>query len=317
MKYTSIDLTPEDWQPLPVAPNLLGESPVWHAQQACLYWTDIPGQTLHRWHPGQARHDHWTLTSEAGCLAPLADGRLLLAQRQGLSRFDPASGKVTVLEAPPYSPAEQRFNDGKVDTRGRLWVGTIHEPRDRPAATLYGLDQIGLRVLNSDCTVSNGLAFPADGTLAYWADTWAHRVYQLPLDSEGWPAGERAVLREFPRRPHTDSLTGYGGRPDGAAMDAEGAYWVAMFEGQCLQRLAPSGETLQVFELPVRCPTMPCFGGPNGRTLYLTTASHNRPADELESQPLAGCVLSCEVPVAGSPIPVLDPRFLPPAFSTP
>ena len=88
---------------------------------------------------------------------------------------------------------------------------------------------------------------------------------------------------------------------NGAAVDVEGAYWVAMFEGARLLRLSPQGEVLQSVELPVRCPTMPCLGGPDGRTLYVTTAREGRPADELSAQPLAGCVLQARVEVPGLP----------------
>ncbi|HRD85814.1 MAG TPA: SMP-30/gluconolactonase/LRE family protein, partial [Rubrivivax sp.] len=88
---------------------------------------------------------------------------------------------------------------------------------------------------------------------------------------------------------------GYGGRPDGAAVDSEGAYWVAMFEGARLLRLSPGGRVLQAVELPVRCPTMPCFGGPDLRTLFVTTARDKRPPEELARQPWAGCVLSMRV----------------------
>jgi sugar lactone lactonase YvrE len=96
-------------------------------------------------------------------------------------------------------------------------------------------------------------------------------------------------------------LQGYGGRPDGAAMDVEGACWVAMFEGQRLVRLSSSGAILQEVPLPVRCPTMPCFGGADLKTLFITTARNNRPAAELASQPWAGCVLSLRVSVPGLP----------------
>ena len=92
------------------------------------------------------------------------------------------------------------------------------------------------------------------------------------------------------------------GRPDGAAMDSEGAYWVAMFEGQRLLRLSPDGEVLREVRLPVRCATMPCFGGPHLRTIYITTARENRPAAELLDQPLAGCVLALDVDVPGLPV---------------
>jgi sugar lactone lactonase YvrE len=84
-------------------------------------------------------------------------------------------------------------------------------------------------------------------------------------------------------------------------VDVEGHYWVAMFEGGRLLRLSPGGEIVAEFEVPARCPTMPCFGGEDGRTLYLTTARHKRPAQELEAFPHSGCVLKTRVDVAGVP----------------
>jgi hypothetical protein len=94
----------------------------------------------------------------------------------------------------------------------------------------------------------------------------------------------------------------YGGRPDGAAVDAEGAYWVAMFEGQRLLKLSPEGKLLREVPLPVRCATMPCFGGPDLKTIYITTARENRPNIELMEQPFAGCVLALDVDVPGLPV---------------
>lgn len=75
-----------------------------------------------------------------------------------------------------------------------------------------------------------------------------------------------------------------------------------MYEGQRLLRLSPAGELLQEVPLPVRCPTMPCFGGAGLRTLFITTARNQRPADELAAQPLAGCVLTLPVAVPGLPV---------------
>jgi sugar lactone lactonase YvrE len=85
-------------------------------------------------------------------------------------------------------------------------------------------------------------------------------------------------------------------------MDVEGCYWVAMFEGQRLLRLNPEGAVVGELALPVRCPTMPCFGGAELKTLYITTARENRPAAELVEQPYAGCVLAVDVDVAGLPV---------------
>lgn len=295
-----------DWQPLPlpagVAPCRLGESPFWHPDEQALYWLDIPGRALHRWRSTDGAHRRWDLDTEPGCIAPLPAGRLLLARRDGLFRFDPASGAADKLADPPYDPATERFNDGKADAQGRLWVGTIHEPRDRPAAALYRWAGGALERVAGEVTVSNGLAFSADGRRVYWADTPSHGVMVYTLDAGSGRLIEPQLLHRFaPRIPDTP-LDRYGGRPDGAAVDVDGGYWVAMFEGQRLACIAPDGSLRASVPLPVRCPTMPCFGGADGRTLFVTTASDKRPADELAAQPWAGRVLMARAPVAGLPV---------------
>ena len=307
-----------DITPLPLPPSLLGESPLWHPDEQVLYWVDIPGQQLNRWHPVTGRHDEWHFSTEPSCCVPLLGGGLLLAMRDGLWRFDTTTGERRQIVKPPYDPARQRFNDGKADARGRFWIGTIDDRR-LPQAALYRLSGGALDVMAGDITVSNGLAFSPDGKTMYWADTQAHGVYAFDVDSHTGRLSQRRVFQQFaprlpgqplagdvdlakPAGPVATALTGaYGGRPDGAAVDAEGAYWVAMFEGQRLLRLAPDGTLLAELALPVRCPTMPCFGGADLKTLYITTARENRPADELAAQPLAGCVLQLRVDVPGLP----------------
>jgi sugar lactone lactonase YvrE len=227
---------------------------------------------------------------------------LLLAMRDGLWRFDPASGVRTLLSAPPYDPSRERFNDGKADAQGRFWVGTIYEPRDPPLAALYCWSSGELSRVAGDITVSNGLGWSPDGSVMYWSDTKAHTVFAFDADSEtGRVSGQRPFAR-FETKVAGQSLEHYGGRPDGAAVDIEGCYWVAMFEGQRVVRLSPHGELLAALELPVRCPTMPCFGGDDLKTLFITTARDGRPAAELAAQPHAGCVLECRVEVAGLPV---------------
>jgi len=222
--------------------------------------------------------------------------------RDGLWRFDPDSGEREALAEPPYAPAFERFNDGKADPQGRFWAGTIFEPRTAAAAALYRYAGGRIARMAGDATVGNGLAWSPDGRTMYWSDTSAHCVRAYDFDpADGSLSRERDFAR-FPVKTERQELDTYGGRPDGAAVDREGAYWVAMYEGQRLLRLAPDGRELLSLPLPVRCPTMPCFGGADLRTLYVTTARGNRPADELAAQPLAGCVLSLRVEVPGLPV---------------
>ena len=298
-------MTLADITALPVAPSLLGESPLWHPLEQVLYWVDIPGRQLHRYHPATARHDEWHFPSEPACCVPLRGGGLLLAMRDGLWRFDPDTGQRHLVAKPPYDPARQRFNDGKADAQGRFWIGTIDDRR-LSAAALYRLDGASLVEVAAGITVSNGLAFSPDGRTLYWADTKAHVVWSFDCDGHDGSLSRRRVFQQFSPRADGQPLSTYGGRPDGAAVDAEGAYWVAMFEGQRLLRLGPDGALLAELALPVRCPTMPCFGGADLKTLYITTARDQRPAEELAAQPLAGCVLQLRVDVPGLPAELVD-----------
>jgi sugar lactone lactonase YvrE len=289
---------------LPGVPaSLLGESPLWHPAEQVLYWCDIPGHALHRFDPRSGAHRRWPFETDVGCCAPLMEGGLLLALRTGLARFEPASGVATPLAAKlPYDPAHERFNDGKADAQGRLWVGTIYEPRDPAKAALYRYDGGKLDKMADGITVSNGLAWSPDARTMYWADTTAHTVFAFDFERAGGAISNQRVFVQFaPRAPGQD-LGSYGGRPDGAAVDVEGGYWVAMYEGARLLRFAPDGRLTRELPLPVRCPTMPCFGGPDLKTLYLTTARDKRPADELAREPLAGCVLQLKVDVPGLPV---------------
>ena len=292
---------------LPGPAALLGESPVWHAGEGALWWVDIPGRALHRQVLASAEHSQWALSSEPGCCAPLPGGDWLLAQRDGLWRFDPATGQRQALAAPPYDTVTERFNDGRADPQGRFWVGTIYEPRDAPRAALYCWAGGQLRRMAGDITVSNGLAYSPDGRTMYWSDTTAHCIHAFDFDGEHGRLSHQRVVAQFAPRVPGQDLAEYGGRPDGAAVDVEGAYWVAMFEGQRLLRLGADGRLLHELKLPVRCPTMPCFGGPDMKTLFITTARANRPAAELAEQPLAGRVLCLRVDVPGLPVNFAQP----------
>ena len=294
------------------APALLGESPLWHAAEQALYYCDIPGRTLHRFEPLSGQRAQWTFETELASLAPLPGGALLLAMRDGLWRFEPRVNAPagtqthtrTRLAAPPYDPTHERFHDGKCDPQGRFWVGTIYEPRDPPLASLHCYANGALRRMADGITVSNGLAWSPDGATLYWSDTTVHTIYAFEVDPVRGTISNRRVFARFPLKvpgAASNPLEAYGGRPDGAAVDVEGCYWVAMFEGQRLLRLSPQGEVIRSVPLPVRCPTMPCFGGPTLQTLFITTARAGRPAAELAEQPHAGAVLMLDVDVAGLP----------------
>jgi sugar lactone lactonase YvrE len=286
-------------------PMAVGECPLWNPAEACLYWVDIDGFAVHRLDPASGAHRSWRMDSEPSALALHAGGGLAVACWSGFVHLDTASGAVTPIAPAPYDTATSRFNDGRADAAGRFWVGTIYEPRDRPAAEMFRLERGQVqRAWSGGMTNSNGLAFSPDGRTMYHADTASHRIDQYDFDAA---TGTVSNQRPFQRFSDDKTAPGYGGRPDGAAVDSEGAYWCAMFEGARLLRFAPDGTLLREVALPLRCPTMVAFGGAELRTLYITSAGSKRPAAERAQYPLSGCLLSLRVDVAGLPEPLYRP----------
>lgn len=285
----------EDCQPILDVRMQLGECPIWHPQENALYWIDIEGQAVHRFHPVRGEHRQWNLPSQPGCIAFHADGGLLVAMRSGIALLDTNDGRLAHLIDPPYDPATTRFNDGRCDAAGRFWMGSIYEPRDHPNAALYFFERGVLHDSGKRATVSNGLAFSLDGGTMYHSDTTSHQIRRYSFDVASGTLGGNGILKQF----STDRTANYGGRPDGGTIDSEGAYWCAMYEGGRLLRLSPDGEILREVLLPVRCPTMMAFGDADLRTLYVTTVSKNRPPQERAQHPLSGCVLRLRVDVPG------------------
>ena len=285
-------------------PMLVGECPLWHPAERNIYWVDIAGYTVHRIHPLTGEHREWLMSSEPAAIAMHSHGGIVVALRSGFVHLDTGTGEVTPIAAAPYDSAIARFNDGCVDAAGRFWVGTIYEPRDKPAAEMYCLERGAVSLKwSGGMTNSNGLAFAPEQRAMYHADTTAHRIDRYIFDVDTGAVSHREPFHQF----SSDKTNNYGGRPDGAAVDSEGAYWCALFEGGRLLRFSPQGEVLREVTLPLRCPTMVAFGGDDLRTLYITSASHGRPAEEREQYPLTGRVLSLRVDVAGRE----EPMYLP------
>ena len=297
------------WTRITSEPDQLGESPFWHPQEQRLYWVDIPGKRVARVAvdglQAQGAVEYWPLNEEVGCIAPVQGGGLVLALRSGIYLARAWGGPLQLLAAAPYDTRKQRFNDGKCDPQGRFWAGSLYEPKDQALGVLYMLDAQGLHERMDGVTTANGLAWSPDGRTAYWADTAAHQIRAFDFDAARGQLSNSRVFYQATPKPAGwawGSATPYGGRPDGAAVDAEGCYWSAQYEGQRLLRLSPAGEVLAEVPVPAVCPTMPCFGGPDLRTLLVTTARHGRSAAELAQYPDAGCVFALRVDVPGLPV---------------
>jgi sugar lactone lactonase YvrE len=305
-----------NWQALTTQACELGESPFWHPQEQMLYWVDIPGKQILRSNGTPGSVETWAMPSEPGCMAPAASGGLVVALRSGVFRARTWGGPLDHLVTLDYDVAHMRANDGKCDALGRFWIGTIDETKLARNAALYALDcRTGTPVLERKtdpvtlpATTANGLAWSPDGHTLYWADTPSHLVHAWNFDMTTAAMTAHRTFAQVQPKPAGWQFAsaadngGYQGRPDGAAVDVQGNYYVAMFEGRRICKFGPDGRLLAEFPTPAQCPTMPCFGGPDLQTLFVTSASHGRSAAELAEFPLSGCVFSIRVDVPGLPV---------------
>jgi len=301
------------WHQVTAEPDILGESPFWQPHEGRLYWVDIPGKRLRRmkvaniFRPSR-EVDNWRLSEEPGCFAPVLNGGWVMALRSGVYRAEVWGGELTMLAPAPYDTETLRFNDGKCDPAGFFWSGSIYEPRDQAAAHLYALQADGsFTVKAGHAMVANGLAWSPDAQTLYWSDTAAHCVRAWDYEMDGQRLSNPRVFVQFPAKPKdwvygADVAKAYAGRPDGAAVDVEGNYYVAMYEGHRLAKIAPDGACLAYIHTPVQCPTMPCFGGEDLRTLMITTSAHGRSDAEIAALPASGCVFATRVETPGLPV---------------
>lgn len=303
------------WKTVTEQPCELGESPFWHPDEQLLYWVDIAARQLHRANLFMGTRESWAMPSEPGCIAPAktqgqASG-LVIALRDGIYRARHWGGALELLAPALHDLATTRFNDGKADPLGRFWAGTIYEPRDAAKAELFSLDgrrdAPALELKAGNATTANGLAWSPDARTLYWSDTPRHTIRAWDWDARRNALSRERVFCQWPGKPEgwqpgLPDLPSYGGRPDGAAVDVQGNYYVAMYEGARLLKLSPTGELLAAIAVPAQCPTMPCFGGDDLKTLYLTTARQGRMAAELQTYPQSGCVFSMRVEVPGLPV---------------
>lgn len=264
-----------------------GEGPCWDAAAGVLRWVDLlagdvltlDGDDVVRRHVGDV----------AAAWRPRAGGGLVVAVERGFVLVEPDGAVGPVHRA--FDETDVRMNDGACDRQGRFFCGSMAYSMAPGRAALYRFDPDGtVTTALTGLTISNGLAWTADGATAVYVDSPTQRVDVLDYDTGvGAFSGRRPLAHVDPAH----------GMPDGLALDAEGGVWVALWGGGAVHRYTPDGRLDAVVTLPVRQVTACAFGGPDGDRLYVTTSDLGL-GDEAE--PEAGALFAVDVGVRGLPV---------------
>jgi len=271
----------------------LGEGPFWHPDRAELFWFNINAGDLYRANPKGEVLDRWRFDEPVSAAALIDHDTLLVAAASGVMRFSILSGEREMIAPLEDDMPATRSNDSRVSPQGTWWVGTMSRSEDATSGKLYGFRDGVFSIIKSPVHIPNAICFAPDGTRAYFADTPSRKIMKVDLDPQtGMPAGDWSLFVD---------LAGQPGAPDGAVTDAEGFVWNAEYGGGRVVRYSPDGEVDNIVEVPCANVTCPVLGGPDLKTLYITTAAQGMTDDEKEAAPLAGGIFECEVDVPGVP----------------
>jgi sugar lactone lactonase YvrE len=269
---------------------ILGEGPTWDSSASVLYWLDIKRPAVYCFDPTRGQTAHWPMPKPIGCVASTrAVDRMVFADACGFGFLDRTTGEIARIADPEGDRPGNRFNDGKVDCRGRLWAGTMDDQCKNPTGSLYRLDPDGnVHRMATGFICSNGLGWSPNDETMYFTDSMVRTIWAYEFDAEKGDLGERRAFACFAE----------DGVPDGLTVDAEGFVWAAIWDGWRLVRFAPDGTLDREIRMPVQRPTSCVFGGYNLKTLYVTSASAELNATALANGPLAGALfaLDCDTP---------------------
>lgn len=269
-----------------------GESPTWLADLNRFAWVDIPAHLVHILDVSAGTRQSIDVGVDVGAIAPMAGGGLVAALKGRFAAVHP-DGHTSKLAAVEADLADNRMNDGKTDSHGRFWAGTMDYHARPDAGTLYRLNaDLTVDTMLTSVTISNGIGWSPDDRLMYYVDSPTQRIDVFDYDADDGTISNRRVLAEVPRD---------AGLPDGMAIDSDGCLWLALFGGGSVRRYTPDGRVDAVLALPASQITSCAFGGPDLCDLYITSASIGLSSQERGTQPLAGAVFHCRPGATGLP----------------
>jgi len=270
----------------------LGEGAFWDSATSRFFWIDIEGKQLHIYTPLTNDNSSFPTPSRIGTVVPQSDTTAVVALEDGIYIMNTSNGDLTLLSDVEQTMTTNRFNDGKCDPNGNLWVGSMHLEQSAPEASVYKVTPTSEATkMIENVTISNGIVWTKDGSIMYYIDTPTGQIRAYDYDKASATISNMRVAVTV----STDL-----GFPDGMTIDENDHLWVGLWNGNAVAQFNPiSGELISKIEVPAHNVTACAFGGPNLDKLYITTASVDMSPEEQERFPDAGSLFVATPGVRG------------------
>lgn len=267
---------------------------MWHAKRGSFFWVDIQGKRLHEYNWLQKTAQLWTIDHRPSLIVTDTNNRIVVAVQAGIYYFDPVNGSLEWLLDLEKDAPDHRTNDGRCDSEGRLWIGTMQVAFEPGAGTLYCIDtDLTIEAKLKEVTISNGIAWSPDNKRMYYIDTPTRKIQSFLFDAKRGTITFEKIAVTIP--------PGIG-KPDGMAIDEEGMLWVAQWGGAGVYRYNPeSGMLLSKIEVAAQQVSSCAFGGPLLDQLIITTATDDLSDENLAKYPDSGNVFIASPGVRGVP----------------
>jgi sugar lactone lactonase YvrE len=279
--------------------NRLGETPIWSPEEAALYWVDWGSGPVCRYDPTTEEYTTFAMEVPVTAIARRASGGWILIAQDGIYAWDQYTNQCELLYGKPEPDhPDIIFNDGAVDQKGRLLVGTVNmNDPFAPEGSLYRLDpDYSLHPLDKGYATANGIGISLDSRTVYVADQRKWQIIALNYDLEKGTTSNRRIFATIPKEE---------GMPDGLIVDAEGFIWNGHWDGWRLTRYAPDGKIERQIRFPVQHVISFAFGGEALDVLYVTTSSWDFTDKDREQQPGAGDLFELHTGITG----LVEPAF--------
>ena len=261
--------------------SYLGESPYWHDKSKSFFWVDIIRGILYRYNFITKKIKKWKFNHNLSLIIESENEKLILALDLKIASFDLTLEKIEWLTELNGNEFVHRFNDGKCDVNGNLWIGSLNNKFEPLTGSLYSLGNgLEFKERIKNLTVSNGIAWTKDNRLMYFIDSPSQEVKVYDFDTSKNEINFNRVVIKVPKE---------FGSPDGMSIDRNGNLWIAHYGGYGVFCWNPNrGEIVDKVELPVPNVTSCCFGGEDLDYLLITTAQENLTKNDIKKYPLSG-----------------------------